>query len=84
MISLIRLAQEKKLPIHQYMDEETLAWIKSNEPNFQGSGIIQPAACDSLNILQSYTPKTEWFVGPQKKDRQVPLKLDTECIPALS
>lgn len=64
-LSLVELAQKKKLPRYQYMDEITLNWIIKNKPKFN----IQSKYYINSSILKrykSFTPSKNWFA--EKKE----------------
>ncbi|MBT9168891.1 MAG: hypothetical protein DDT19_02241 [Syntrophomonadaceae bacterium] len=60
-LSLVELAQKKKLPKYQYMDEITLNWIIKNQPKFsiQNKYYINPSI---LKRYKNFIPSKNWFV----------------------
>jgi hypothetical protein len=70
-LSLLELARRKKLPERQYMDYETLEWIKKNNPF---AGIQEEVNFSKLDfpklveIINKYTPDKKWFIFPQKSE----------------
>jgi hypothetical protein len=71
MVSLIELIQKGKLPLHQFMDVETVNWIKKNRPSFQISSPptdLKPMLNDYLSEIKKYVPDPAWFLVPKKRD----------------
>ena len=60
---LFELAEEKKLPLHQFMDTETIKWIETNEPEFGG---VRKLKLPDRKILESFTPSNSWFLERKK------------------
>lgn len=66
MDSLIALAEIKKLPAHQFMDNVTLNWIISNNP-FKEQKIVNPFKTSKIfKKLDSYRLPEEWFLTPEE------------------
>lgn len=65
-MSLVISAVNKSLPAQQYMDLETLEWIKENNP-FK-SKVCLPLALqlEAKNYVKKYIPSTEWFINPER------------------
>jgi len=62
--SLYKLARAKKLPKHQFMDEDTLNWITKNIPNELGNidySLIKKQFAQKLLNLTKYLPEIEWY-----------------------
>ena len=61
-IPLYILAEQKKLPLNQYMDRDTLAWIKNNKPKYLKEPTaaertkLSTAANETSNIIKLYIP----------------------------
>ena len=66
MISLVQLANEKRLPDHQYMDSQTLDWIRKNKPDGYSNSLVKRVSftTDVVEILSHYSPETDWFLEP--------------------
>ena len=72
MDSLIELIRKGRLPLHQFMDLETVNWIKENRPPFNIStppkfnlkGLID----NDLSEIKKYIPDPNWFLVSKKKD----------------
>ncbi len=62
---LFELAEEKKLPLHQFMDTETIKWIETNEPEFGG---VRKLKLPDRKILESFTPSNSWFLEKKEID----------------
>ncbi|OGM25841.1 hypothetical protein A2962_00335 [Candidatus Woesebacteria bacterium RIFCSPLOWO2_01_FULL_39_61] len=62
MKSLIALASEGNLPPHQFMDKETLDWIKANNPGFQKEKLDKEKGKYIIDKLEKYLPDTRWFL----------------------
>ncbi|OGM21568.1 hypothetical protein A2714_05030 [Candidatus Woesebacteria bacterium RIFCSPHIGHO2_01_FULL_38_9] len=66
--SLVKLAELKALPLHQYMDKETLVWIKENNPFKDTSDTLNgyhKVFDHTINErIINYIPKKEWFLSP--------------------
>lgn len=71
MVSLIKLIQTGKLPLNQFMDLETVNWIKKHRPSFN---ICTPPIDFEANLneylseLKKYIPDPNWFLVLKKKD----------------
>jgi len=63
--SLISLAESKSLPFHQYMDFETLLWIKENKPDFKYKKIIK---FKNKSIIKNFIPQKNWFYKKKEYD----------------
>lgn len=63
-MSLIQKAKKKKLPSEQFMDQETLSWIKKNKPKFKSKKINRNVFdCKKIFFyLNKFYPKDSWFV----------------------
>jgi len=59
-MDLIRLAQQKNLPSHQYMDQSTLNWIIQNKPSFCKK--YTKADFMLRKYLQIFIPQKTWFL----------------------
>ncbi|MFX1340696.1 MAG: hypothetical protein ACFFDK_18945 [Promethearchaeota archaeon] len=68
MVSLIELIQKGKLPLHQFMDLETVNWIKENRPSFNISTPPLKMKPDYLLEIKKYIPDPTWFIITKKKD----------------
>lgn len=68
-MNLYQLAESGDLPLHQYMDEGSLNWIKDNNPfpkkvvTYFNLSIIR-----ILDTLVNFTPKHDWFTLPEEVD----------------
>ncbi|MFH1455157.1 MAG: hypothetical protein ABIF22_02460 [bacterium] len=60
--SLISLAEENKLPVHQYMDMETLNWIISLNPFKNKSSLASLFPVESVDLLYKFLPQKKWFL----------------------
>ncbi|MFA5742642.1 MAG: HD domain-containing protein [Candidatus Paceibacterota bacterium] len=68
-MSLIESARLGKLPAEQYMDRETLDWIKDNKPNFDPFyGSFPKISKNDIALLIKYTPCSDWFFNYKKID----------------
>ncbi len=64
-MSLVSLAAEKKLPLYQYMDMDTLDWIAANSPFNKSIGNIFPSFLkDDVALLFKFKPLFSWFLVP--------------------
>lgn len=62
MSSLVQLAENKTLPDHQFMDVETLDWIKKNNPFAEIDGLGEPFPyTDTFGILDKFRIDQSWF-----------------------
>lgn len=64
MSSLVQLAARKTLPNHQFIDVETLNWIKANNPFTEFNSQITPPLYDTtdiFNILNKCKIDHSWF-----------------------
>ena len=71
MVSLIKLIQTGKLPLNQFMDLETVNWIKDHRPSFNISAPpinFNPNLNEYLSELKKYIPDPNWFLVSKKKD----------------
>ena len=72
MVSLIELIQKGKVPLHQFMDLETLNWIKKNKPSFNISAHLKfnlKSKIDNyFSEINNYVPELDWFLVSKKKD----------------
>lgn len=72
MVSLIELIQEGKVPLHQFMDLETVNWIKLNKPSFNISIPVKfnlKSKIDNyLSELKKHIPDPNWFLIAKKMD----------------
>ena len=67
MTSLIQLSREKRMPAHQYMDKETLAWIKSNRPTFHISkNIKRQVICDFIKNIKIHVSRIGQSCDPSR------------------
>jgi hypothetical protein len=63
--SLISLAEKKQLPLHQFMDNETLLWIKKNKPSFKiKTNVILP----KRDLIKRFIPDNGWFQNKKSLD----------------
>ncbi|MDD5625677.1 MAG: hypothetical protein PHG83_00740 [Patescibacteria group bacterium] len=60
-IPLYILAQDNKLPKHQFMDNQTLKWMIKNKPKFNGGRKIKIDPLIIIKYLQRYSPQEKWF-----------------------
>jgi len=53
MSSLVQLANEKRLPDHQYIDSQTLDWIRKNKPDGYSNSLVKQVSLttDVVEIL---------------------------------
>lgn len=63
--SLVSLAGKRQLPLHQFMDDETLLWIKRNKPKFRSAADIQLARRD---LIERFVPNSDWFQSKKSID----------------
>ena len=71
MVSLIELIQTGKLPLNQFMDLETVNWIKDHRPSFKLSPPpidFEPNLDEYLMELKNYIPDPNWFLVSKKRD----------------
>ena len=72
MVSLIELIQKGKVPLHQFMDLETINWIKKNKPLFNINNpseyIFKNEIHNFLLEIKKYIPDPTWFLISEKKD----------------
>ena len=68
MVSLIELIQKGKLPLHQFMDLETVNWIKENRPSFNISTPPLNLKPDFLSEIMKFIPDPTWFILSKKED----------------
>jgi hypothetical protein len=72
MVSLIELIQKGKVPLHQFMDLETVNWIKKNKPSFNINNppeyIFKKQIEYFLGEIKKYIPDPNWFLILEKKD----------------
>lgn len=66
-MSLIKLAQQKKLPDYQYMDDKTLNWIAKNEPKFNLKNEYK-ININEVKKIKKYLPPKNWF--PNLKNQE--------------
>lgn len=68
-MNLYQLAESGDLPLHQYMDEGTLNWIKVNNP-FPKKEVTYSNVPISrvLDTLSNFTPKHDWFTLQEEAD----------------
>lgn len=57
-VPLFRLAQANNLPLHQFMDRETLDWIVENKPTFTSDTVKLPPR----KSLEMFVPPRAWFL----------------------
>lgn len=60
-MSLVSLAEQKNLPLHQYMDKETVNWIAANNI-FRGEESVSLSKI-SFEYLKQYIPPDNWFLN---------------------
>lgn len=66
-MSLIQLAEEGKLPLHQNLDVETLQWIKNNEPQeLNGKDLVAVARNVDIESVSIFSPSPTWFTSSEK------------------
>lgn len=66
-MSLFELAKKNKLPLHQFIDFETIEWINLNKPNFklsQKSKIELP----KRHFIERFVPEKSWFLDKREID----------------
>ena len=71
MVSLIKLIQTGKLPLNQFMDLETVNWIKDHKPTFNLTAPpidFEPHLEEYLMELKNYIPDPNWFLVSKKRD----------------
>lgn len=72
MVALIELIRKGTIPRNQYMDLETLNWIKKNRPSFNLDDeldlSIKSGIEKSLSLIESFIPLVDWFLVLKKKD----------------
>lgn len=66
-MSLVKLAQQKKLPDYQYMDNETLNWIIENNPKFNSKNKYR-MNIDKIEDFKKYIPPKNWFLDLKKQE----------------
>ncbi|RJR24750.1 hypothetical protein C4578_02415 [Candidatus Microgenomates bacterium] len=63
-MSLVQRAEEGKLPLHQNIDNETLRWIKDNEPQeLKEVGVTLIARSIDIEKVSQFIPLTSWFAS---------------------
>jgi len=66
-MSLVQLAKENKLPLHQNLDFETLQWIKDNEPQeMKDKDLALVARNVDIESISRLTPSSTWFTSSEK------------------
>lgn len=65
MTSLWSLAQERKQPDFQYMDQETLDQIQANKPEFSHEGVSFDLNQSDIDLLLDLSPKEDWYLEPK-------------------
>ena len=72
MVSLIELIQKGKVPLHQFMDLDTINWIKKNKPSFNINNPPEYNFKDEidhfLKEIKKYIPDPSWFLISEKMD----------------
>lgn len=69
MKSLIILAEEKLLPDHQFMDIETLNWIKENpSKGYNSKGELPTITSELIELITLYSPEPSWFLNKNSID----------------
>ena len=72
MVSLIELIEKGKLPLHQFMDLETVNWIKENRPSFNNVNSPEFNLKNKIDKyvleIKKYIPSPTWFLVSKKKD----------------
>ncbi len=72
MVSLIELIQKGQLPLHQFMDLETINWIKENRPLFNIDASqkfnLKSKIDNYLSEIKKYVPNPDWFKISKKRD----------------
>jgi hypothetical protein len=66
-MDLVELAQQKKLPDYQYMDNETLNWIIENRPKFNLKNKYKINTNETESI-KKYIPLKNWFLDNKKQE----------------
>lgn len=62
-MSLVSLAIQKQLPPHQFMDVETLEWIKQNKPFKVGISTLDNTILrESVRQARNFIPCSDWFL----------------------
>jgi D-alanine-D-alanine ligase-like ATP-grasp enzyme len=67
-MSLVELAEQKNLPLHQYMDAETVQWIAANNPFSGETGDKVEVSQEDVELLRTFAPLKEWFLVPELAD----------------
>ncbi len=72
MNSLIKLIQKGKIPLHQFMDMDTINWIKENKPSFNINTSfkinLKSEIDEYISEINNYVPSLDWFLILKKKD----------------
>lgn len=72
MVSLIELIRKGSIPYHQFMDLETITWIKKNRPSFNidlpSNFNLKLKIENSITEVKRYIPDTSWFLISKKSD----------------
>jgi hypothetical protein len=72
MVSLIELIQRGEVPLNQFMDLETISWIKNNKPLFNVSNPLKsnlkPEVVNCHTEMRKYIPNPNWFLIMEKMD----------------
>lgn len=67
-MSLLKLTEQKKLPDFQYMDTETLEWIRKNRPQFSPKDQLIFDKSLVKNLLERFIPSKEWYFDQKEID----------------
>lgn len=55
---LFELAEQGRLPLHQYIDAPTVRWIKKNKPAF---GTAKTVSLPARKDIERFIPESKWF-----------------------
>lgn len=67
-MSLVFLAEQGNLPQLQFMDEDTLHWIRRNKPNFKSSTVVEKFLFSIKDDLLRFVPPESWFLRKEGID----------------
>lgn len=73
-MSLVLLAKQGKLPDFQFMDDETLRWIKLNKPKFQAVFKKDFLPLIISDVLQ-FMPCISFFSRKKAANKKIIIKL---------
>lgn len=63
--NLVELAEKKKLPLHQFIDAETVRWIERNRPEF---GKTEKLKLPNRETIEHFIPINSWFLKAKEID----------------